>query len=65
MREIGSCPDVDFRPFAAARAEMMARNGEFRAAEQSYAQAIEQCTNPVERAHLERRRAEVVETRGA
>lgn len=55
----------DYHLLAAARAELMARNGDVEAAEQSYERAIELCTNPVERAHLERRRAEVVETRGA
>lgn len=47
---------------AAARAELMVRNGDLATAEQNYQLAIEQCANPVERAHLEGRRAEVAKS---
>jgi RNA polymerase sigma-70 factor (ECF subfamily) len=40
-----------------ARAELLVRNGERDGAAGSYQLAIEQCTNPAERAHLERRLA--------
>jgi RNA polymerase sigma-70 factor (ECF subfamily) len=47
---------------SAARAELLARSGALEAAEVSYRRALEECTNAAERAHLERRLAEV--TRG-
>jgi RNA polymerase sigma-70 factor (ECF subfamily) len=42
---------------ASARAELMVRAGDRAGAARSYERAIEECTNPVERAFLERRRA--------
>ncbi|HUG38677.1 MAG TPA: DUF6596 domain-containing protein, partial [Candidatus Limnocylindrales bacterium] len=42
---------------SAARAELMAREGDAGAARRSYRHAIEQCSNPVERRHLESRLA--------
>jgi RNA polymerase sigma-70 factor (ECF subfamily) len=44
---------------SAARAELLARSGALEAAEVSYRRALAECTNPAERAHLERRLAEV------
>lgn len=44
---------------AAARAELLVRNGEPAAAARSYRRAIEECANAAERAHLERRLAEL------
>jgi RNA polymerase sigma-70 factor (ECF subfamily) len=44
---------------AAARAELLAKSGAVAAAEVSYRRALEECTNPAERAHLLRRLAEV------
>jgi RNA polymerase sigma-70 factor (ECF subfamily) len=44
---------------SAARAELLVRNGEPRQAQRSYQQAIAECTNPAERAHLKRRLAEL------
>lgn len=44
---------------AAARAELMVRMGDRAAAESSFRRAIEECSNPVERKHLERRLADV------
>lgn len=49
----------NYHLLAAARAELMARNGDNAAADEHYRIAIEQCSNLVERAYLERRRAEV------
>jgi RNA polymerase sigma-70 factor (ECF subfamily) len=43
----------------AARAELLARSGAAEAAGLSYRRALEECTNPAERAHLLRRLAEV------
>ena len=43
----------------AARAELSARQGDRAEAERRFRRALESCTNPVERAHLERRLAEV------
>ena len=44
---------------AAARAELLVRNGEPERAERSYRQAIDECSNPAERAHLTKRLAEI------
>jgi RNA polymerase sigma-70 factor (ECF subfamily) len=44
---------------SAARAELLVRNGKPAEAEHSYRRAIEQCTNPAERAYLTRRLAEL------
>ena len=44
---------------SAARAELLVRQGDARAAARSYRRAIGECSNPAERAHLERRLAEV------
>jgi RNA polymerase sigma-70 factor (ECF subfamily) len=44
---------------AVARAELLARAGERTAAAHEFRRAIEQCTNPAERAHLERRHADL------
>ena len=44
---------------AAARAELLVRNGEAERAERSYRQAIAECSNPAERAHLTKRLAEI------
>jgi RNA polymerase sigma-70 factor (ECF subfamily) len=44
---------------AAARAELMVRQGDRSGAAVSYRRAIAECANPVERAYLERRLAEV------
>lgn len=46
---------------SAARAELLVRNGDQRAAVKSYQRAIVECANPAERAHLARRLAEVGE----
>lgn len=48
---------------AASRAELMARLGDRAAAGDSFRRAIEECTNPVERAHLAKRLVEMGETR--
>jgi RNA polymerase sigma-70 factor (ECF subfamily) len=47
---------------SAARAELLVRNGDGRAAARSYQRAIVECSNPAERAHLERRLAEIGES---
>jgi RNA polymerase sigma-70 factor (ECF subfamily) len=44
---------------SAARAELLVRNGEPGKAERSYRQAIAECSNPAERAHLTRRLAAI------
>ena len=44
---------------AAARAELLARTGDFAGAAQNFRRAIADCANPPERAHLERRLADV------
>jgi RNA polymerase sigma-70 factor (ECF subfamily) len=44
---------------SAARAELLVRNGEADKAAGSYRQAIAECSNPAERAHLTRRLAEI------
>jgi RNA polymerase sigma-70 factor (ECF subfamily) len=46
-----------YQPFHAARADLLRRAGDDRAAAAAYARAIELSTNAVERAELERRRA--------
>jgi RNA polymerase sigma-70 factor (ECF subfamily) len=44
---------------SAARAELLVRNGRPAEAARSYRRAIEECANPAERAHLERRLADL------
>ena len=50
-----------YHRLAAARAELLARAGDFEAALRSYETAIEQCDSRVEREYLERRHAQVKE----
>ncbi len=51
----------DYYPYHAARADLMRRSGQRRAAAEAYRRAVSLCSNPLERAYLQRRLVEMQE----